>query len=499
VDASSYGSPTWGGFFATVFYQRLLGIDDDLALQLIGDPELLPRGIQNCLKPVGVLRHLWTPRRWDRRDPETPQRPNHVGDVRDHPVVDPRGPALLDPQLRILLPNGMRRLDLEEWAKIKGLPRSWRPGPRITPDLVTSMGAHKWSALGDFVSHLEASRSSDPQNPDPIPTPDPPSDDESAGQTTDGGAWTPPDLGPGSPFFHRQMARLTAVTEELGGPPSWISDGEVTLVAHRANYGPKGPQSLVILWWNWPREHWKGLREGASMNFMGEPPPGLVENSPMTGEQLATAVEFVDELIALGVLQTPTEVLRNNFPLFLVEKAIPGEWRCIADGKTGGQNEVCTSDPVHLGGPQDILPFLYTGGASAVIDILKFFHMFPTVLGERKFMGLIHPRTGVHYWYATCPMGTGNSPGASRRFGNAFIRMLVEGCPLLHGTPHRNDFLSRLAGKPFNAGYGTGRIELTADRRPVCRSWIHVDDILLHGLDPRGRHPPPRTDDQGCR
>jgi hypothetical protein len=66
VDASSCGLPTWGSFFATVFYQRSLGIDGDLALQLIGDPELLPRGLQNCLKPVGVPRHLWTPRGWDR-------------------------------------------------------------------------------------------------------------------------------------------------------------------------------------------------------------------------------------------------------------------------------------------------------------------------------------------------------------------------------------------------------------------------------------------------
>jgi hypothetical protein len=43
VDSSSCGSPTWGSFFTAVYYQKLLGIDDDIALKLIGNPELLPR------------------------------------------------------------------------------------------------------------------------------------------------------------------------------------------------------------------------------------------------------------------------------------------------------------------------------------------------------------------------------------------------------------------------------------------------------------------------
>jgi hypothetical protein len=219
------------------------------------------------------------------------------------------------------------------------------------------------------------------------------------------------------------------------------------------------------------------------MNFLTAPPAGLVNNSEMTDEQLEIATQFVDELIELGVLELPTEPLQNNFPLFLVEKTTRGDWRCIADGKSGGQNEVCSSDPVHLGAPDDILPFLYTGGVSAVIDISKFFHMFPTVPAERKYMGLVHPKTGVHYWYATCPMGTRNSPGASGRFGNAFIRMLNSSCEVFRGTARRNDFLCHLAGEPFDPSMGTGRVEIQSNGRPVCRSWIHVDDILLHGTD----------------
>jgi hypothetical protein len=84
--------------------------------------------------------------------------------------------------------------------------------------------------------------------------------------------------------------------------------------------------------------------------------------------------------------------------------------------------------------------------------------MFPTVPSERKYMGLIHPATGAHYVYATCPMGTRNSPGATGRFGNAFIRMTLEGCPRFHGMARRNDFLCRLAGEP---------VEPTVPRSPL--------------------------------
>jgi hypothetical protein len=113
------------------------------------------------------------------------------------------------------------------------------------------------------------------------------------------------------------------------------------------------------------------------MKFLEEPPPGLVANSAMTPEQLDTAALFVDELIKLGVLERPVEPLANSFPLFLVPKALTGQWRCIANGKSGGQNLVCTSDPVHLGTPDDILPYLYTGGGVGCAGHLKVFPHVP--------------------------------------------------------------------------------------------------------------------------
>jgi hypothetical protein len=61
--------------------------------------------------------------------------------------------------------------------------------------------------------------------------------------------------------------------------------------------------------------------------------------------------------------------------------------------KKGHQNQSCAADPVHMTCPEDILPRMYPGGFSSVIDASKFFHMFLTVDEERKFMGIIHPDT----------------------------------------------------------------------------------------------------------
>ena len=100
------------------------------------------------------------------------------------------------------------------------------------------------------------------------------------------------------------------------------------------------------------------------MNFMLQPKTSKMDNFNMDEEQLETATRFVDELIHLGVLVEREErQAENNFPLFLFPKpGQTGQWRCIADGKAGGQNEVCLSDPLHLLQPQDILPRLYPGG-----------------------------------------------------------------------------------------------------------------------------------------
>jgi hypothetical protein len=106
--------------------------------------------------PVGAPGKLWAPKGRVCQPAWIPQKPNHLGSLMQHPVVDPSGPALLDPDLFITLASGMRKLDPTEWVKLKGLPKTWRPGPRSLCGVVESMGAQEWSALGDLISTLEA-------------------------------------------------------------------------------------------------------------------------------------------------------------------------------------------------------------------------------------------------------------------------------------------------------------------------------------------------------
>ena len=160
-------------------------------------------------------------------------------------------------------------------------------------------------------------------------------------------SWEIPDLSEGGLFYETSLARLQEVVSELNGPDSWIQQGLLDLAKHRTNYGVTGPQHITILWWEWPRKHWDELRDGASMNFMQPPPPGLVANTVMTTEEHAIAVAFVDELSALGVVGPTTEQILNNCPIFTVPKAgQPGLYRCIADGKRGNINDACVADPL---------------------------------------------------------------------------------------------------------------------------------------------------------
>jgi hypothetical protein len=70
----------------------------------------------------------------------------------------------------------------------------------------------------------------------------------------------------------------------------------------------------------------------------------------------------------------------NLCPLFLFAKpGQPDKWRCIAYMKKGHQHKSFSADPVHMTCPEDILPIMYRGGFSSVIDASKLFHMFLTV------------------------------------------------------------------------------------------------------------------------
>jgi hypothetical protein len=147
----------------------------------------------------------------------------------------------------------------------------------------------------------------------------------------------------------------------------------------------------------------------------------------------------VAELIDLRVIDAVprgVSMLNTPPPLFMVPKpGKPGQWRCIADMKKGGQNVVCASEAVHLPQPMDIVPHIYTRDWSATIHASKLFHMFKTLGEERSYLGVIHSTTALEYWYSRLPMGSSNSPGISGRYGAAFLRTVVDNCEAFNREP----------------------------------------------------------------
>ena len=500
VSASACGSPTRGFHWFTFFFNnKHMQVPSDLVKGDLGDSKLAERGFQNCLVQDGLLEYRSRTRSGQTRRGRKAPAPAPTTDrdggpkrsARDVLVVDPRGPAPIDVPFRIKNSKGLlRQLLPEEWAALKGYPKEYQFPPRLTKALIQNPGAHEWHWVGEFLTNVLGSGVLIPKdNPEEIGEPSKPVEEGWLDHPELGPCqevewtWEVPDLQKGGDFYKARMKRLREVTRECGGPQSWIEEGEKILDWHRTNYGPNGPTRLTVLWWEWPKEHWTALREGSSMNFMIDPKAGLVDNSDMEGDQKRTAIEFMDELISLGVLvPTTKEFLSNNFPLFLVDKPDrPGQYRCIADGKAGGQNDVCLGDPMHLLQPQDILPRLYPKGYSAVIDASKYFHMFKTKEDEWKYMGVQHPGTEEWFFYATLPMGTRASPGVACRFGAGFLREVVRTSEDFRGEPVINDFASDLQGTPLNPDLGLGRMDIGQDGVPACWLAIHIDDIFLHG------------------
>ena len=194
------------------------------------------------------------------------------------------------------------------------------------------------------------------------------------------------------------------------------------------------------------------------MNFLREPPCSITPNAAMDESGLEAAREFVDELILLGVFREIDEGMRvlSNAPLFVVPKpGQPGQWRCIADMKAGGQNDCIGPDPCFLPRTGHILEELYAGGYSAVVDLSKYFHNFPTHVDDRPYLGLLHPITQVLYAYFGLPMGSANSPAASGRAGNSFMRMIRESFKIFSGIGKANCYWTSFESLGFepNLGY----------------------------------------------
>ena len=479
IEATKCGASVWSKYLVTFCSSK----SNAIVLPITLDAKEPLRACRNIIKTYGIPKKDYYPP--SLLEPGShPVQGNYLGTLFGDPVYHWDGPCGGGKgRSWIYVPEwGIRRLQEDEMMKVKGLESCFYSNI-TTQILLGSVEQHVWASICKTIAPyiLPSEVVQTPilkSTPSPLPTPSPKENPK----------WSLPDLSAGGLFHENSILKLRQAITKLNVSKSEglqiLQEGMNTLDCHRLNYGMDGPTHLVILWWEWASVHWRDLRIGASMNFMVQPTPGIVPNQDLEGEELKVAIEFVDELIKLKVLISPPPgcVVINTFPLFLVPKpGQPGQYRTIADGKRGGQNDACVADPCHMTSPDHILPYLYKKGSSCTLDLSKYFHMFLTDPAEHRYMGLKHPDGGNTYVYRTLPMGTRNSPGASGKFGAAFIRTVIETSDLFGGTPVDASIQQYFSNNGIShPTFGEGRVLLGPDGEPAVLLWLHVDDILIH-------------------
>ena len=296
--------------------------------------------------------------------------------------------------------------------------------------------------------------------------------------------WKPPDLSPGGEWHTARVRNLKMAVRGLPDSDQEYEKGLRDLETHRKNYDTDGPRptQLQLLWWEFPPEHWTEIREGSTMNFLTTPPPVIHDNADMDEAGQAAAVEFTEELIALGVLRPGNGIVQTTAPLFVVDKpGQPGQFRVIADMLRGGQNLHIGADPTVLPRVTQIADQLYSGGYSAVIDASKYFYQFRTSPGDYPYLGLKHPRTGDLYYYYGLPMGSSQSPASACRKGYGFLRKLRQQYPEFQGRPRANCWWTGFSGKGYDPDLGYGLVFQHDQDQPCVKAWAFVDDFLIHG------------------
>ena len=431
------------------------------------------RSMSNLLTPPGLV---------SARDYGSPTGNCFIPDARVDPMPN-------RPHAWIKTERGTRRLQFDETARGLGLPKEWKWGtaPLDHGLLSQTTSLFLWEYLSETLSNDLPIESPPPPRPfRPVPTC---SDfhGPSAPPAVPPFSWIPPNLAPGGAWHAKRMERLLLAAACYPDPERLIADGVRMLAIHRSNYNLEGPDptQLQLLWWEFPREHWDGLREGSKMNFLTTPPAGLRPNADMDEEQQAVAGMFVTELVELGICGwAPGErPVLLNAPLFVVSKeGQPGEWRVIADMLRGGQNECMGNDPVFLPRTAHILDQMYTGGYSAMVDASKFFYQFPTHPDDRPYLGLLHPVTKEIYEYLGLPMGAANSPALAGRYGLAFVRMLKARFREFQGNPSANCWWTGFSATgEYDPDKGYGYVLTDDSGSPAVKIWVHVDDFLIHG------------------
>jgi hypothetical protein len=484
--ADDYGAALVQGKLCTVYHRKDLRGERGRLLK----PEAMDlpvRAMSNLLLPVGIPQNAYCRDKEEESVGKSYLPCKVVNKAKHSPIFERHGPMPDHPHVWIRSERGVRRLQHEELGKGKGIPPEWVKGEGGKP-LQQSMveGAtclHLWTAAMDTLrTWMEGCdtpvKTYEKQSLEPVEEWSSPAEDDEYQWE-----WEVPDLREGGEWHTARVDNLKKIIKGRKDEARLLQDGLDALNIHRGNYSDEGPKYLQLLWWEFPPEHHEALREGCRMNFLITPGGELQLNSEMDAEERIAAGKFVDELRNLGILAKAEGRLKANCALFCVAKGPkqPGEKRCIADMKKGGQNSCIGKDPTFLVRSDDILPHLYPGGWTAIADASKYFHNYKTHPEERLYLGCIHPITNEELVYVGLPMGSASSPSIACRMGNSIMRLLKSESSTFQGTPIENTWRNSMDGKGYDKRLGHGRVYMGEDKLPAALIWGMVDDFFVHG------------------
>ena len=273
---------------------------------------LPPRPMQNLLMPCGIPSKEWHKSTIPLKlDPPSslstqPSGPRCIGTCGKGQVWHPDG-CMPDSLANtwVATDQGVRRLQVDELAKAKGLPSEWRDKDASLPVQVVaaSTSAHSWIAVCDAIGDWCCPEHALEDDCFSVAPTEDLSDSDSEEADCDWEAdYNFPDLTPGGPWHSARVKSLQQAIQGLPEADKLLQEGLEALEIHRQNYTPEGAKILQLLWWEFPEEHREVVRLGSSLCFLVDPGTELVPNPRLEGEELQVAAQFVDELIALGVL-----------------------------------------------------------------------------------------------------------------------------------------------------------------------------------------------------
>lgn len=314
VSATEQGSAFQQERLVEVFLANTAGRDLPMAPSHQGLP---PRAMRNLLQPFGVPKGAWAPSKAVRKHP-TPFVSEEgwqiMGTIGEHSIYGADG--VMPDHIGSWIADGdkgVRRLQVAEFAKGKGLPSEWLTKGAALPHKAVSEDTclHIWSVVCDELGKWIRPTSSPSATLQGPPTKRPPSPRLTAPEPSPLPIWNYqfPDLRKDGPWYLDRVTKLKQVCCGRTDSEQLVMEGLEALEIHRGNYSEAGPKYLQVLWWEFPEAHQEAVRLGASMRFLVDPGLELVPNPPLTDEQLEVVCQFVDELKSLGVVRAATRDL----------------------------------------------------------------------------------------------------------------------------------------------------------------------------------------------